>query len=162
MKSDNAYDWLGPGVYFWEANPERALDFAIATSRRKNSKIRKPFVVGAVIDLGLCLDLTTKGSLDMLRETYEQVKKISVADNAELPTNSEDLSRRNLDCAVITRLHTILKTGGSQEIDSVKGIFTEGMPIYPGSGFLEKTHVQVAVCRLECIKAVFRVDTRLP
>ena len=26
--SDNDYDWLGPGIYFWEANPLRGLEFA--------------------------------------------------------------------------------------------------------------------------------------
>ena len=26
--SDNDYDWLGSGVYFWESNPQRALSFA--------------------------------------------------------------------------------------------------------------------------------------
>ena len=42
-------------------------------------------------------------------------------------------------------------------IDSVKGIFLEGAPPYPGSGFREKTHIQIAVCNLACIKGVFRV-----
>lgn len=23
--SDNDYDWLGSGIYFWEANPQRGL-----------------------------------------------------------------------------------------------------------------------------------------
>jgi hypothetical protein len=22
--SENDYDWLGPGIYFWESNPQRA------------------------------------------------------------------------------------------------------------------------------------------
>jgi hypothetical protein len=26
--SENAHDWLGHGVYFWEHSPERALDWA--------------------------------------------------------------------------------------------------------------------------------------
>jgi hypothetical protein len=34
-QSLNDYDWLGPGVYFWEANPQRGLDFAIEASARK-------------------------------------------------------------------------------------------------------------------------------
>ena len=28
LKSENSYDWLGHGVYFWENNPRRALEFA--------------------------------------------------------------------------------------------------------------------------------------
>lgn len=26
--SSNDYDWLGHGIYFWEASPERGLEFA--------------------------------------------------------------------------------------------------------------------------------------
>lgn len=26
--SENDYDWLGAGVYFWEANPDRAMSWA--------------------------------------------------------------------------------------------------------------------------------------
>ena len=31
--SKNDYDWLGPGIYFWEANPQRGLDFARELAR---------------------------------------------------------------------------------------------------------------------------------
>jgi hypothetical protein len=157
-KSDNDYDWLGPGVYFWEANPQRALAFAQKASGRNGSKIRNPAVVGAVLDLGLCLDLTTTSSLDMLRIGYAHVKLRSEAEENPLPTNSADLLRRNLDCAVIRRLHTILEEGQSEPIDSVKGVFTEGDPVYPGAGFLEETHIQIAICNLRCIKGVFWPD----
>jgi hypothetical protein len=33
--SNNDYDWLGPGIYFWEANPLRGLEFA-GEPRRRN------------------------------------------------------------------------------------------------------------------------------
>lgn len=46
--STNPYDWLGRGVYFWENNPARALDWAISQANRGN--FTEPFVVGAVID----------------------------------------------------------------------------------------------------------------
>jgi hypothetical protein len=74
-----------------------------------------------------------------------------------LPVNSTDELRRNLDCAVIRRLHTILEAQNQPAIDTVKGVFTEGAPLYPGSGFREKTHIQVAVRNPACIKGVFRV-----
>jgi hypothetical protein len=54
QKSKNDYDWLGSGIYFWEANPNRALDWAHELGkrkRRKGSGTFRPFVVGAVIDL---------------------------------------------------------------------------------------------------------------
>jgi ribulose-5-phosphate 4-epimerase/fuculose-1-phosphate aldolase len=34
--SNNHYDWLGHGVYFWENNYERAVQYAIETSKRKS------------------------------------------------------------------------------------------------------------------------------
>ena len=48
-ESQNNYDWLGDGAYFWEANPRRALEFAAEVSQRLGSRspIRKPAVVGA-------------------------------------------------------------------------------------------------------------------
>ena len=56
--SNNSYDWLGHGVYFWENNEQRAFQFAQEASKRTSSSIKEPFVIGAVIDLGYCLDLT--------------------------------------------------------------------------------------------------------
>lgn len=53
--SENDYDWLGHGVYFWENNQERALQWAVDNSKRKGSNIKNPAVLGAVIDLGFCL-----------------------------------------------------------------------------------------------------------
>lgn len=66
-KSENDYDWLGPGVYFWEANPRRALSFAGEAKNRKSFQIKAPYVVGAVVDLGLCLDLASEAGIEQVR-----------------------------------------------------------------------------------------------
>jgi hypothetical protein len=155
-QSQNDYDWLGPGVYFWEANPQRGLDFAVESSRRKASSIKKPAVVGAVVDLGLCLDMTTLGAIEMVKAAYESLKETFRAADKELPKNGSDLLLRRLDCAVVQRLHTVLGEEGTS-LDTVRGIFFEGDPIYPESGFNSKTHTQIAVRNLACIKGVFRV-----
>jgi hypothetical protein len=55
-------------------------------------------------------------------------------------------------------LHEIIADSDSPGVDTVRGIFQEGSPIYPGSAFLEKTHIQIAVLNPDCIKAVFRVQ----
>ena len=58
--SQNSYDWLGTGIYFRENDPLRALEVAEDAVRNKHltaGKVTKPFVVGAVIDLGLCLNV---------------------------------------------------------------------------------------------------------
>ena len=54
-------------------------------------------------------------------------------------------------------VHTIRRDRNDQPIDTVKGVFLEGRPIYEGSGFYERTHIQIAVRNHECIKGVFRV-----
>ncbi|MBO0200915.1 hypothetical protein, partial [Vibrio alginolyticus] len=69
--SNNDYDWLGEGTYFWENNFERANQYAVEDSKRKNSKINSPFVLGTVIDLGNCLDLLDQEHLDFLKVAYE-------------------------------------------------------------------------------------------
>ena len=53
--SQNKYDWLGTGFYFWEGNYARALDFATHPPGKK--QIKKPAVLGAVLELGYCFDL---------------------------------------------------------------------------------------------------------
>ncbi len=55
-KSENDYDWLGHGVYFWESNPDRALSFIRDANRRKGLPDADAFVVGAVIDLYLVIE----------------------------------------------------------------------------------------------------------
>lgn len=153
QRSENDYDWLGPGVYFWEANPLRGLQFASEAMRRSGSKIREPFVIGAIIELGYCLDLTTTAGLDAVRSAHQALIDL----HAVPPKNSVDQLRRNLDCAAIVMLHSMLRAKEDPELDTVKGVFTEGEPLYEGSGFREKTHIQIAVCNLKCIKGVFRV-----
>jgi hypothetical protein len=153
--SDNDYDWLGPGVYFWESNPHRALEFAREKQKRGDG-IRRPFVVGAVIDLGLCLDITTKDSLENLRDAHLSLMD-TIPAGSPMPVNGPESWRRRLDGAVIRCFHQILRSPESPPLDTVRGIFQEGQAIYPGSAFLEKTHIQIAVMNPDCIKAVFRV-----
>ena len=77
VKSENDYDWLGHGIYFWEGSYQRALQWAKAS---KN--ISEPAVVGAFIKLGNCLDLldyehiqTVKTIYTILETEFQQVGK---------------------------------------------------------------------------------------
>lgn len=160
--SKNDYDWLGHGVYFWEANPKRGLDFA-HQMMELGKPIDKPAVVGAVIDLGFCLDLTTTAGTQMLQITYEALANAAETSGNRLPRNSKDhdMLRRNLDCAVINSLHEMRKQTGERRFDTVKGVFVEGNRIYDGAGLFEKTHIQICVRSQDMIKGVFRVPDRL-
>lgn len=154
-KSQNDYDWLGWGIYFWEANPKRGLDFVTEALKRAGSKIKTPAVVGAVIDLGSCLDLMSAVGIEMVRAAYESLSETLDAAGQKLPKN-RDRFRRQLDCAVVEHLHAIYEAQGGF-IETVRAVFTEGQEIYPGAGFDAKTHIQIAVRNPDCIKGVFRV-----
>jgi hypothetical protein len=158
--SDNAYDWLGPGIYFWEANPRRGLDFMREKARREDFDAAEAFVVGAIIDLGSCLDLTTSASIELVKSAYDEFVEATTRAGNPMPKNTGDLLRRHLDCAVIRHLHEILKSAHSPPLQSVKGVFAEGQAVYPGAGIREKTHVQIAMLDAACIKGVFRVPSR--
>lgn len=160
IPSTNDYDWLGHGIYFWEANPRRGLDFAreLAALPRGRGAVKSPAVVGAVIDLGLCLDLTTTAGLTQVRLAYDfTVNAAGFTSSGRLPENHRDGLRRRLDCAVINALHDINTRRGDPVADTVKGAFIEGPPIYPNASFHEKTHIQICVRNHACIKGVFRV-----
>jgi hypothetical protein len=90
-------------------------------------------------------------------DRYQSLVDVTHAAALDLPSNSRDELRRNLDCAVVRRLHTIIETQKLPAIDTLKGVFTEGEPAYPCAGFREKTHIQIVVRNPRCIKGVFRV-----
>lgn len=162
LKSESDYDWLGPGIYFWESDPDRAREWAEDGVRR--SRIDMPAVVGAVIDLGNCLDLSVRADVEMLGAAHESLVATLAADNVPTPTN-RDIPRgtpgngmlRYLDCAVIRRLHEIVASDASlPRYDSVRGLFPEGEPAYPGAGFTRFSHRQIAVINpAVCIKGLF-------
>jgi hypothetical protein len=164
IQSDRNYDWLGPGIYFWESDPVRALEWA-------KDKVTAPYVLGAVIDLGNCLDLTVRQNLELVRGAFDGLVAARLAEGKPIPRNRDsrrDVSRdkllRELDCAVIRYLHDSIElqraAGGEavlfKPFDTVRGLFREGEPIYPESGFYERTHTQIAVRSLSCIKGLFQ------
>lgn len=160
LASKNDYDWLGNGIYFWENNEERAYDWAVELSKRKHSSIKNPAVIGAIIDLGFCFDLTDNHYLHELKRGYEALVEVCKETNLEMPQNtnvgkSTDLLLRKLDCAVIQTIHRVHRDMGNNPYDSVRGVFWEGAPVYPNAGFREKNHIQICICNPNCIKGYF-------
>jgi hypothetical protein len=162
--SENDYDWLGSGIYFWEANPDRARDWAVQHAERikqKSGIVVEPSVVGAVIELGFCLDLISTNGLQAVEQAYGSYCAVATASGAQIPENvgGDELFLRKLDCAVINFLHGVRRAGGEVPFDTVRALFTEGEHLYPNSGFRRKTHIQICVRKASTIKAVFRVPT---
>lgn len=153
--SRNKYDWLGNGIYFWEQNLQRAWQWA-----EDSKSVKTPAALGAVIDLGYCLNLLDSKCIELLKDSYADLSEISISMGKSLPQNrnlgtNTDLLLRNLDCAVIENLHSIREERVYRPFDSVRGLFTEGGEVYDGSGFREKTHIQICVRNPNCIKGFF-------
>lgn len=160
LASTNDYDWLGSGIYFWENNEERAWQWARQLAKRKNSHVEEPAVVGAIIDLGYCFDLTDSTYLQELKVAYNTLSKAYEESGIELPQNttigkSSDLLIRKLDCAVVQTALALNADANKHPYDSVKGVFWEGQELYPNAGFREKNHIQICICNPNCIKGYF-------
>lgn len=152
--SNNDYDWLGNGIYFWEQNLERAWQWA------NQMFPDSPAVIGAVLDLGYCLNLTDSNSINVLKKQYQIYNMSMRLLGKELPKNKNvgsntDMLLRKLDCAVIQNLHQTRKEEQKKSFDSVRGIFFEGDPIYENSCFREKSHIQLCIRNINCIKGYF-------
>lgn len=151
--SANDYDWLGRGVYFWEYGPQRARDWAGPDGT----------VVGAVIQLGRCLDLTDLRDTQLLKAAYDNLATLYNEESRTLPKNEgREMKLRKLDCLVINHfMETMdkeLAGRGDSEFryQTVRCPFEEGEEAFPGSMLRMQTHIQIAVRDPSCILGVFR------
>jgi virulence-associated protein VapD len=163
ISSKNKYDWLGHGIYFWEQNYHRALDFATQIKDHPEHRpigsrpIKTPSAVGAVIDLGKCLNLLDENYIDYVKKVYLDIKDVSRELGWNLPKNIG--AARYLDCYVMNMVNTYTATIGEKKFDSVRGMFPEGSPLYKKSGFLNKSHIQICIINPNCIKGYFHPVT---
>lgn len=87
IPSENKYDWLGPGIYFWVDSPSRAIAWAEEKQRMKPEEMVQPSVLGAFAYPGRCLNLTDFGALAEIRTAYEKVKLLVESEGGTLPSN---------------------------------------------------------------------------
>jgi hypothetical protein len=168
--STKSYDWLGPGVYFWENDPFRAFEWA--EQRVSEGKFKKAFVLGAAINLGNCLDLTLRENVELLLPAYRSLKALNRKSGLTMPKNKDPRSKtggdkllRFRDCAVVNHLHSIISDSNMnspgtldyiEPFDTVRGLFVEGKPVDPNGGFYAQSHTQIAVKNPKNIIGVFR------
>lgn len=161
--SNNPGVWLGASLYFRERNQERAWQFAV--EQRNRGKVKNPPLIAAFIHSGRCFDLTRSAATDALAGAYEDFASSIRALGAPLPENRagsralDDLLLRDLDCAVLNfHLRDSDRTYGLGAIfyQTVRGVFVEGAPAYPGASIFTKTHTQIAVRDPAVIVGYFR------
>ena len=161
--STNSYDWLGGGIYFWEADPWRAHDFAVSCTVNEHltkGKVKDPYVVGAVIDLGHCLNLFEFNALAEVKSAHEFLEEVyKVLGDQPMPKNGgHQLGKRNLDKAVLDTVHLLRERRRFPAYTSVRSPFIEGDSLYHEAGFRTKNHIQIAVRDSACIRGYFRLS----
>ena len=169
--SREPYDWLGHGLYFWENNFERALQWT--EDKKRRGKVINPAVIGAVLQLGYCCDFLEARFIRMIESYYHLMAAVCRDNGKQIPKNEDitydkhkDKLLRNLDCSTIEFMHekiliktqTDMKEKGFSDLkifDSTRGAFTEGGPAFEGSGLHAKTHIQICIRNMNCIKGFF-------
>jgi len=163
--STNAYDWLGEGIYFWEHGPQRAREWAIEQAKLSGAKIKEPSVLGAKINLGECLDLLDTTNTRLLGRWFTEFRHFVRQKRALMPENRDapgsrrgDRVLRFRDRAVVD--YTVSRVAEAEGIryQTVRGVFLEGEPAFPGSKIALKSHIQIAVREPGCILGFFRPE----
>lgn len=174
-QSRNDYDWLGPGVYFFENDAERAFHFADHSHKKPEAMYTKqpiasPAVVGALIRVNHWLDMTTQLGMTTFANAYDAFLEEGVPMKggvAHPPVNAKahdadrDFILRKLDNAIFSYLHGIMEEQHANNpakeppYQIVRGAFPQGKEITPNSGFREDSHIQLAVRDQACIVGWF-------
>jgi hypothetical protein len=144
-----------------------------ANDKKRRGSIQHPAVVGAILHLGYCCDFLDSKHIQILADYFYVMAEKYRAMNKILPRNKDlpgdkhyDRIFRELDCEVIEFMHNRifkkikadLKEKGFSEyqiFDSTRGVFTEGGPAFDGAGIYAKSHIQICVRNLNCIKGFF-------
>jgi hypothetical protein len=147
LPSQNGYDWLGEGIYFWETSRTRAEQWAVENFGDHAD------VLVAEIELAQCLDLLESTYHDDLRATHQNLQAIYRRHGWTLPKNQKQ--RHHLDNLVINKFVEFMAQFGRQpgiRFQTVRGAFEEGRPLFPGSAIRTLSHIQIAVRDVHCLR----------
>ncbi len=132
--------------------------------------------------MGNCIDLLDAEYLGQAKDAYDVLKQELEILGQPLPKNKvvvDDISFvRELDCQVIMRLQKMnndliaedLGLENTEDkrkiqnhpdfIDSVRGMFPEGPPLYTNAGFRSKNHIQLCIVNPNAIIGYFNPKHR--
>lgn len=132
------------------------MEYALECAKRKqkfNGTIETPFIIGAMIELGNCLNLLEPNSLSIIRKAFLGLKELCEQSGVQMPVNKG--ANRALDCSVIQFLHESNKKSHIKPYDSIRSAFMEGGLVYPNSNFTDKLHIEICVLNKKLIKGYF-------
>ena len=145
--SENRYDWLGDGVYFFQEAPQRAWDWALEHNGHEAA------VVGAEVSTAECINLMDTGWNSFMADVYNSYLSLLNQLGDQVPEQSG--SNHRLDREVINYAVGVLE-GLDHNVACVRAAFAEGRPVYPNSAILHLAHVQIAVRRPQrCINDIW-------
>lgn len=134
--SQNKYDWLGDGIYFFQDAPHRALEWAA-------KQFSEPVcVVAAKIELVDFIDLLDIDWSSWLAKVFDRYLSDLKKAGHSLPVQRG--GAHSLDRAVLNYAVEVLESEGYR-VRGIRGAFAEGHPVFPNSALLTHSHVQIAV-----------------
>jgi hypothetical protein len=88
--SDNTHDRLGTNDYFWEKSAQcgyPGAELVLTYTQPFLHRIRKSFVLGAIIEVGNCPDLSESKSLAGIKEAHRQLAGACQDSHVPMPGN---------------------------------------------------------------------------
>ena len=164
--SRNAYDWLGVGVYLREHGPHRAYEWAVEQARLAGAKVRNPSGPRSENQPWRVLGSVRHRQHTAFGQVVSQVPSLHAAEPHPMPQNRDaaqsrrgDKVLRFRDCAVIDYALSRLLETERVAYQTVRGVFLEGGPAFPGSEIALKSHIQIAVRDPKCVAEFFRPES---
>lgn len=152
-QSTNGWDWLGPGIYFWQDAPEMAAAWA-----QKIHSGQEVSVLEVEISLDRCFDLldVKQAALDLLKEAWEDVRRTCESSGTPVPrqvpfevnngrcVRPAGWGNNRADCEMFRSLIAATRFLPSP-FRSIRSAFLEGEGIHASSFVFDMAHVQLCV-----------------
>jgi hypothetical protein len=152
LPSDNDYDWLGTGIYFFQDAPIRAKQWAM------EQHPNEPAVICSLIQLENCIDLFDVKWFPLLKNVYNLFEQQYRLSDRPLPKQNPYRSKAHrLDCAFFNYASQFVAHKG-QISSSTRAVFVEGNCIFPDSAIFDLAHVQISVKDPLVIKESYLIE----
>jgi hypothetical protein len=152
LASDNDYDWLGTGIYFFQDAPMRARQWAM------EQHPQEPALVCAVIQLDNCIDLFDVKWFPILKNIYNLFDEQYRSANRPLPKQNPSRSKSHrLDCAFFNFASQLL-SDREQTVSGIRAVFVEGESLFPNSAIFDLAHAQIVIKNPVLIKECYLIE----